>query len=182
MWGIKLNYALHTIQKKIFSDSFTKHISYVGLLSFIVGISQIVFAVPTLEIMSSSGTNTSSASLNDKTITFVFNPANPTNNITQPYFPTTKVTYSISDNPYTGSSIDGYGLFYSANSFVALKDQGFPTNYSAYSNTFSSKFNSRCCCIRSKLSNCCSPALCSVMGAGISLDMRCSSRNVPEPC
>lgn len=138
MWGIKLNYALHTIQKKIFSDSFTKHISYVGLLSFIVGISQIVFAVPTLEIMSSSGTNTSSASLNDKTNTFVFNPANPTNNITQPYFPTTKVTYSISDNPYTGSSIDGYGLFYSANSFVALKDQGFPTNYSAYSNTFSS--------------------------------------------
>lgn len=138
MWGIKLNYALHTIQKKIFSDSFTKHISYVGLLSFIVGISQIVFAVPTLEIMSSSGTNTSSASLNDKTNTFVFNPANPTNNITQPYFPTTKVTYSISDNPYTGSSIDGYGLFYTANSFVALKDQGFPTNYSAYSNTFSS--------------------------------------------
>ncbi|OOW12145.1 hypothetical protein MF4642_02195 [Acinetobacter sp. MF4642] len=103
-----------------------------------MGISQIVFAVPTLEIMSSSGTNTSSASLNDKTNTFVFNPANPTNNITQPYFPTTKVTYSISDNPYTGSSIDGYGLFYSANSFVALKDQGFPTNYSAYSNTFSS--------------------------------------------
>lgn len=138
MWGIKLNYALHTIQKKIFSDSFTKHISYVGLLSFIVGISQIVFAVPTLEIMSSSGTNTSSASLNDKTNTFVFNPANPTNNITQPYFPTTKVTYSISDNPYTGSSIDGYGLFDTANSFVALKDQGFPTNYSAYSNTFSS--------------------------------------------
>ncbi|MEG2267035.1 MAG: hypothetical protein RSC68_22245, partial [Acinetobacter sp.] len=46
--------------------------------------------------------------------------------------------YSISDNPYTSSSIDSYGLFYSANSFVALKDQGFPTNYSAYSNSFSS--------------------------------------------
>lgn len=138
MWGTKLNYALHTIQKKIFLNSLTKQISYVGLLSFIVSISQIVFAVPTLEIMSSSGTNTSSASLNDKTNTFVFNPANPTNNITQPYFPTTKVTYSISDNPYTSSSIDSYGLFYSANSFVALKDQGFPTNYSAYSNSFSS--------------------------------------------
>ena len=138
MWGTKLNYALHTIQKKIFLNSLTKQISYVGLLSFIVSISQIVFAVPTLEIMSSSGTNTSSASLSDKTNTFVFNPANPTNNITQPYFPTTKVTYSITDNPYTGSIVDSYGLFYSANSFVALKDQGFPTNYSVYSNTFSS--------------------------------------------
>ncbi|MNR79015.1 hypothetical protein D3C72_97200 [compost metagenome] len=104
------------------------------LLSF----SKVVLAVPTLEIMSASGSNTSSASLSDKTNTFVFNPANPTNNITQPYFPTTKVTYSITDNPYTGSIVDSYGLFYSANSFVALKDQGFPTNYSAYSNTFSS--------------------------------------------
>ncbi|WP_259232821.1 DUF11 domain-containing protein [Acinetobacter johnsonii] len=100
--------------------------------------SKVVLAVPTLEIMSASGSNSSSASLSDKTNTFVFNPANPTNNITQPYFPTTKVTYSITDNPYTGSIVDSYGLFYSANSFVALKDQGFPTNYSAYSNTFSS--------------------------------------------
>lgn len=126
MWGTKL------MGKK------STHIitTLIGLM--LLSFSKVVLAVPTLEIMSASGSNTSSASLSDKTNTFVFNPANPTNNITQPYFPTTKVTYSISDNPYTSSSIDSYGLFYSANSFVALKDQGFPTNYSAYSNSFSS--------------------------------------------
>lgn len=141
MWGTKLNYALNTIQKRISSNSLTKQIAYAGFLSFIVGISQIVFAVPTLEIMSASGTNTSSASLNDKMNTFVFNPANPNDNNTQSYFPMTNVTYSITDNPYSGSSNDTYGLFYSANSFVALKDQGFPTNYSAYTSVFSSNRN-----------------------------------------
>ncbi|MCS3525307.1 putative repeat protein (TIGR01451 family) [Acinetobacter johnsonii] len=126
MWGTKL------MGKK------STHIitTLIGLM--LLSFSKVVLAVPTLEIMSASGSNSSSASLSDKTNTFVFNPANPTNNITQPYFPTTKVTYSITDNPYTGSIVDSYGLFYSANSFVALKDQGFPTNYSAYSNTFSS--------------------------------------------
>ncbi|TCB67544.1 DUF11 domain-containing protein [Acinetobacter sp. ANC 4178] len=141
MWGTKLNYVLHSIQKRISSNSLTKQIAYAGLLSFIMGISQIVLAVPTLEIMSASGTNTTSASLNDKTNTFVFNPANPNDNNTQSYFPVTKVTYSITDNPYSGSSNDSYGLFYSANSFVALKDQGFPTNYSAYTSVFSSNRN-----------------------------------------
>lgn len=141
MWGTKLNYVLHSIQKRISSNSLTKQIAYAGFLSFIMGISQIVLAVPTLEIMSASGTNTTSASLNDKTNTFVFNPANPNDNNTQSYFPVTKVTYSITDNPYSGSSNDSYGLFYSANSFVALKDQGFPANYSAYTSVFSSNRN-----------------------------------------
>jgi trimeric autotransporter adhesin len=141
MWGTKLNYVLHSIQKRISSNLLTKQIAYAGLLSVIMGISQIVLAVPTLEIMSASGTNTTSASLNDKTNTFVFNPANPNDNNTQSYFPVTKVTYSITDNPYSGSTNDSYGLFYSANSFVALKDQGFPTNYSAYTSVFSSNRN-----------------------------------------
>lgn len=141
MWGTKLNYVLHSIQKRISSNLLTKQIAYAGLLSFIMGISQIVLAVPTLEIMSASGTNTTSASLNDKTNTFVFNPANPNDNNTQSYFPMTKVTYLITDNPYSGSTNDSYGLFYSANSFVALKDQGFPTNYSAYTSVFSSNRN-----------------------------------------
>lgn len=96
MWGTKL------MGKK------STHIitTLIGLM--LLSFSKVVLAVPTLEIMSASGSNTSSASLSDKTNTFVFNPANPTNNITQPYFPTTKVTYSISDNPYTSSSIDSY--------------------------------------------------------------------------
>lgn len=91
------------------------------------------YAVPTLEIMAGSGTNRSTASTTSKKTTYVFNSTNPTNNTLVDYYPKTSVTYTVSQIQYTDS------LFFTADDFVALAKQGFPTTgYTQYSNTFSS--------------------------------------------
>lgn len=92
-----------------------------------------VYAVPTLEIMEGSGTNRTSESTANKTTTYVFNSTNPISNTLVDYYPKTSVTYSISQIEYSNS------LFFTANDFVTLAKQGFPTsNYTQYSNVFSS--------------------------------------------
>ena len=91
------------------------------------------YAVPTLEIMAGSGTNRSTASTTPKTTRYVFNSTNPTNNTLVDYYPKTSVTYTVSQIQYTDS------LFFTADDFVALAKQGFPTTgYTQYSNIFSS--------------------------------------------
>ena len=96
-------------------------------------------AVPTLEIMTGSGTSRSSASTTPTTTTYVFNPANPTSNALVDYYPKTSVKYTISQIQYSDTTASNNSLFFTAGDFVALAKQGFPTTgYAQYSNAFSS--------------------------------------------
>ena len=121
MWGTELSY------KKM-----RKQFGHVFVLSLALSAVN-AYAVPTLEIMAGSGTNRSTASTTPKTTRYVFNSTNPTNNTLVDYYPKTSVTYTVSQIQYTDS------LFFTADDFVALAKQGFPTTgYTQYSNIFSS--------------------------------------------
>ena len=121
MWGTELSY------KKM-----RKQFGHVFVLSLALSAVN-AYAVPTLEIMADSGTNRSTASTTPKTTRYVFNSTNPTNNTLVDYYPKTSVTYTVSQIQYTDS------LFFTADDFVALAKQGFPTtDYTQYSNIFSS--------------------------------------------
>lgn len=123
MWGTELNYKQ---MKKQFG-----HILATALALTTVN----AYAIPTLEVMSASGTNRTGTNTTSKDTTFVFNPNNPIDNTTQDYYPTVKVNYSISNSYYTDGVVFGGD---SKGDFVALKDQGFPSDYNTYSNSLSS--------------------------------------------
>ncbi len=126
MWGTELNYKQ---MKKQFGHILATALAFTAVNAY---------AVPTLEIMSASwksGTM-SGTSLDDKITEYVFNPSNPINNTTIPYYPPVKVTYHIERQKYTGNGATNNGLYFGDGMFIALKDQGAPSNAQLSSSRF----------------------------------------------
>ncbi|NWK74564.1 DUF11 domain-containing protein [Acinetobacter sp. SwsAc6] len=124
MWGTELNYKQ---MKKQFGHIFATALALTTVNAY---------AIPTLEVMSASGTNRTGSTTTSKDTKFVFNPKNPTDNATQNYYPEVKVNYSILNNVYANGIVFGGD---NIGDFVPLKSQGFPSSgYNNYSNSLSS--------------------------------------------
>lgn len=107
------------------------------LLSF----SKVVLAVPTLEISSGSGTNSSGPSVAAQTNTYLFNANNPDdNNFSTEYFPKTSVTYSIENQQYDNNSNALKGLVFGGNVGNSTSSASIFTNIGAVGNPDSNDF------------------------------------------
>lgn len=107
------------------------------LLSF----SKVVLAVPTLEISSGSGTNSSGPSVAAQTNTYLFNANNPDdNNFSTEYFPKTSVTYSIENQQYDNNSNALKGLVFGGNVGNNTSSASIFTNIGAVGNPDSNDF------------------------------------------
>jgi len=107
------------------------------LLSF----SKVVLAVPTLEISSGSGTNSSGPSVAAQTNTYLFNANNPDDNhFSTEYFPKTSVTYSIENQQYDNNSNALKGLVFGGNVGNSTSSASIFTNIGAVGNPDSNDF------------------------------------------
>lgn len=129
MWGTKLmgKKSTHIITKLI------------GLM--LLSLSKAVFAIPTLEISSGSGTNSQGPSVVAQTNTYLFNANNPNdNNFSATYFPKTSVTYSIENQQYNNNSNALKGLVFGGNVGDNTSSSSIFTNIGAIGSPANSDF------------------------------------------
>ncbi|WP_333654387.1 hypothetical protein [Acinetobacter johnsonii] len=129
MWGTKL------MGKK------STHIITTIMGFILLSFSKVVLAVPTLEISSGSGTNSSGPSVAAQTNTYLFNANNPDdNNFSTEYFPKTSVTYSIENQQYDNNSNALKGLVFGGNVGNSTSSASIFTNIGAVGNPDSNDF------------------------------------------
>ncbi|MEG0348123.1 MAG: hypothetical protein RR605_08740 [Acinetobacter sp.] len=129
MWGTKL------MGKK------STHIITTIMGFILLSFSKVVLAVPTLEISSGSGTNSSGPSVAAQTNTYLFNANNPDdNNFSTEYFPKTSVTYSIENQQYDNNSNALKGLVFGGNVGNNTSSASIFTNIGAVGNPDSNDF------------------------------------------